>query len=169
MGTGEDLHEGLFFRTVPDLRFHRVASAVLHGLYPQVAVEEYKGGGDDHGDELACAFDGGGQGKALFRPLDSRVGIAEVELSHLDLPDFPVSVHEQKFTGEYGLGSISSFITPHPYPWAANVRAPTRLSLISSFIIPTLSSGIRMISFWSGFAEGISSFIIRFFFLHGFT
>ena len=61
------------------------------------------------------------------------------------------------------------FYHAYPYPWAANVRVPTRFNLISSFIIPTVSSGIRIMSLWSGLTEGISSFIIRLFLLQGFT
>jgi len=101
MGPGEDLHEGLFFPALPDLRHHRVSPARLHGLHPQVAVEQNKGPRNDHGDDLPDAFDGSGEGKALFGPLDSCVGIAEVELCYLDLPDLSkMSVHDQELTGE---------------------------------------------------------------------
>ncbi len=90
---GEDLDKRLFFRAVPYLRHHRIAAAVLQGLYPEVAVEQHKSPRYDHGDDLAHPFDGSGQGKTLLGPLDSRVGVPEVELSYLDLPDFPMSFH----------------------------------------------------------------------------
>jgi hypothetical protein len=95
VGPGEDLHEGLFFCAVPDLRPHRVAPAVLQGLHPEKAVEEHKGLCHDHGDDLTGALDGSGQGNALPGPLYSCVGKAEVELPYFDLPDFPkMSVHD---------------------------------------------------------------------------
>ena len=103
MDPGEYPGESLFLRAVPDLRSYCIASAVLHGLHPQVAVKEYEGVGDDHGDELADTFDGGGQGEALFRPLDSRVGIAEVELRDLNLPNLSeMPVHAKELTGRDG-------------------------------------------------------------------
>jgi hypothetical protein len=98
VAAGEDLSKGLFLGTVPDLGPHRVAPAVLHGPHPQVAVEEYEGGGDHHRDELADTFDGGPQREALFGPLDSRVGVAEVELADLNLPDLSMSVHDKQIT-----------------------------------------------------------------------
>ena len=96
MGTGEDLHEGLFFRTVPYLRHDRVAPTVYERLYPQVAVEQHHCPGDDHGDDLPDALDGGGERKALFGAIYPRVGIAKVELPDPDLfnlPKMPVHGH----------------------------------------------------------------------------
>jgi len=89
VGTGEDLHEGLFFRTVPDLRSHRVAPTVYERFYPQVAVEQHHCPGDDHGDDLPDALDGGGQHKALFEAIYPCRGIAKVELRDLDLLNLP--------------------------------------------------------------------------------
>ena len=86
VGPGEDLDEGLFLRTVPDLRSYRVAAEVLQGLHPEVAVEEDEGRCHDHGNNLADAVDGGGQGEALLGPLYPGMGIAEVAPSYLDLP-----------------------------------------------------------------------------------
>ena len=86
VGPGQDLDEGLFFRTVPDLRHHRVAAEVLQGLHPEVTVEEDEGRCHDHGDDLTDTLDGGGQGEALLGPLYAGMGIAEVALSYLDLP-----------------------------------------------------------------------------------
>jgi len=89
VGPGEDLHEGLFFFAVPNLRHHRVVATRLQGPHPEVAVEEDKGPRDDHGDDLAHSLDGGGQGEALPGSLYTRMGIAEMELPYFDLPDFP--------------------------------------------------------------------------------
>ena len=66
--------------------------------------------GDDHGDELANPFDGGGQGEALFGTLDPRPGIAEVELRDLDLPDLSMSVHDKEITRKERKRAILSFI-----------------------------------------------------------
>ena len=110
MGPGEDRHEGLFLRAVPDLRHHHVPPAVPHSLHPEVAVEEHVSLCDDHGHELACMFDGGGEGQTLFGPLYSCMGIAEVELPYLDLPDFSMSFHDEELTGEdrYGPSRLVS-------------------------------------------------------------
>lgn len=86
---GEDLHEGLFLFAVPDLRHHRVSSASLQGLHPEIAVEQDKGPRDDHGDDLAETLDGGGQGEALPGSLYTCMGIAEMKLPYFDLPDLP--------------------------------------------------------------------------------
>ena len=87
VGPGKDLDEGLFFRAVPYLRHHRISAEVLQGLHPEVTVEEDEGRCHDHGDDLVDTLDGGGQGEALSGLLYAGMGIAEVKLSYLDLPD----------------------------------------------------------------------------------
>lgn len=62
---------------------------VRQGLHPEVAVEEDEGFCHGHRDDLAEAFEGGGEGKALSGPLYAGMGVAEMKLPYLDLPDLP--------------------------------------------------------------------------------
>ena len=89
----QDLRQGLFFFTFPNLRHHRVAQTALHRLHSQVAIDQDEGvhplPQSDHRDDLAETLDGTGQGRNPLRPVDPGMGIAKLEMNNLDLFHFP--------------------------------------------------------------------------------
>ena len=123
MGPGENLHEGIFFFTFPDLRHCRITPAVSEGLHPQIAVKQNKDHPfphDYHGYDLTNALDGTGQDKTLFRPLNPCVRIAKMELCNLDLFDFPkMSAVHDHLTPDEGI-----YLPPTPHIHKNDTVAP---------------------------------------------
>jgi len=124
MSPSQDLHQSFFFFAFPDLRHHRVPPTALHGLHPQVAIDQDPGAHPlpqgDHRDDLPKALDGTGQRRNPLRPMNPGMGIAKLKMSDLDL------FHFSKMTRIHD-----------PLSAPRSIRASTRKSIYDPTFTPT--------------------------------